>query len=58
MNLVARGRNGSRECSGSVRSARARAIDFLLAMVDGGGRDKVGAMTGAGPVASTAGPER
>ena len=31
--------------------ARARAIDFLLAMVDAGGRDKIAAMTGAGPVA-------
>ena len=31
--------------------ARARAIDFLLAMVDAGGRDKVAAMTGAGPAA-------
>ena len=29
--------------------ARAQAIDFLLAMVDAGGRDKVAAMTGAGP---------
>jgi DNA-binding MarR family transcriptional regulator len=29
----------------------ARAIDFLLAMVDAGGRDKVAAMTGAGPAA-------
>ena len=31
--------------------ARAQAIDFLLAMVDAGGRDKVAAMTGAGPAA-------
>jgi DNA-binding MarR family transcriptional regulator len=30
---------------------RARAIDFLLAMVDAGGRDKIAAMTGAGPAA-------
>ena len=29
--------------------ARAQAIDFLLAMVDAGGRDKIAAMTGAGP---------
>ena len=29
--------------------ARAQAIDFLLAMVDAGGRDKVAAMTGSGP---------
>jgi hypothetical protein len=29
--------------------ARAQAVDFLLAMVDAGGRDKVAAMTGAGP---------
>ena len=28
---------------------RAQAIDFLLAMVDAGGRDKVAAMTGSGP---------
>jgi len=28
---------------------RARAIDFLLSMIDAGGRDKVAAMTGAGP---------
>lgn len=28
--------------------ARAQAIEFLLAMVDAGGRDKVAAMTGAG----------
>ena len=38
--------------------ARARAIDFLLAMVDAGGRDKVAAMTGTGPASSTEGPER
>jgi len=31
--------------------ARAQAIDFLLAMVDADGRDKVAAMTGAGPAA-------
>ncbi len=31
------------------RPERARAIEFLLAMVDAGGRDKVAAMTGAGP---------
>ncbi|MGI8567897.1 MAG: MarR family winged helix-turn-helix transcriptional regulator [Methylocella sp.] len=31
--------------------ARAQAIDFLLAMVDAGGRDKVAAMSGAGPAA-------
>jgi len=31
--------------------ARAQAIDFLLAMVDAGGRDKVAAITGAGPAA-------
>ena len=31
--------------------ARAQAIDFLLAMIDAGGRDKVAAMTGAGPAA-------
>jgi DNA-binding MarR family transcriptional regulator len=30
-------------------AARAQAIDFLLAMVDAGGRDKVAAMIGAGP---------
>jgi hypothetical protein len=29
--------------------ARAQAIDFLLAMIDAGRRDKVAAMTGAGP---------
>jgi DNA-binding MarR family transcriptional regulator len=29
----------------------ARAIDFLLAMVDAGGRDKIAAMIGAGPAA-------
>jgi len=31
--------------------ARAQAIDFLLALVDADGRDKVAAMTGAGPAA-------
>jgi DNA-binding MarR family transcriptional regulator len=31
--------------------ARAQAIDFLLAMVDAGRRDKIAAMTGAGPAA-------
>ncbi|MGB6176847.1 MAG: MarR family transcriptional regulator [Methylocella sp.] len=36
----------------------ARAIDFLLAMVDAGRRDKPAAMTGAGPAASTLGPDR
>jgi DNA-binding MarR family transcriptional regulator len=30
-------------------AARAQAIDFLLAMVDAGGRDEVAAMTGVGP---------
>ncbi len=30
---------------------RAQVIDFLLAMVDAGGRDEVAAMTGAGPAA-------
>ena len=31
--------------------ARAQAIDFLLAMIDAGGRDKVAAMTSVGPPA-------
>ncbi len=31
--------------------APAQAIDFLLGMVDAGGRDKIAAMTGAGPAA-------
>jgi DNA-binding MarR family transcriptional regulator len=31
--------------------ARAQAVDFLLAMVDAGERDKIAAMTGAGPAA-------
>jgi DNA-binding MarR family transcriptional regulator len=35
----------------------ARAIGFLLAMVDAGGRDKIAAMTGAGGGASGPGPE-
>ena len=30
--------------------ARGQAIDFLLAMIDVGRRDKIAAMTGAGPV--------
>jgi DNA-binding MarR family transcriptional regulator len=38
--------------------ARAQAIDFLLAMIDAGGRDKVAAMTGSGSASSTVGPER
>jgi DNA-binding MarR family transcriptional regulator len=38
--------------------ARSQAIDFLLAMIDAGGRDKAAAMTGAGPASSTVGPER
>ena len=37
-------------------SARGQAIDFLLAMIDAGGR--VVAMTGAGPAAGTVGAER
>ena len=38
--------------------ARAQAIDFLLAMVDSGGRDNVATMTSAGPPSGTVGPER
>ena len=38
--------------------ARAHAAGFLLAMGGAGGRDKIAAMTGAGPAASTKGPER
>ncbi|PNE11132.1 MAG: MarR family transcriptional regulator [Beijerinckiaceae bacterium] len=38
--------------------ARAQAAGFLFAMAGSGGRDKVAAMTGAGPASSTEGPER
>jgi DNA-binding MarR family transcriptional regulator len=38
--------------------ARGQAIDFLLAMIDAGGQDKVAAMTGAGPASGTVGAER
>jgi hypothetical protein len=36
---------------GERPEAPAQAIDFLLGMVDAGGRDKIAAMTGAGPAA-------
>ncbi|WP_156898249.1 MarR family winged helix-turn-helix transcriptional regulator [Methylocapsa acidiphila] len=38
--------------------ARADAIDFLLAMVDAGERDKVAALVGARPVLAAPGPRR
>ncbi len=51
-------RRFARVFAGLPEDARPQAIAFLLAMVDASGRDKVVAMTGAGPASSTAGPER
>jgi DNA-binding MarR family transcriptional regulator len=38
----------ARVFAGLPEAARSRAMDFLLAMVDAGGRDKIAAVTGAG----------
>jgi DNA-binding MarR family transcriptional regulator len=46
---VLQSRRFARVFAGLPKGAHPRAIDFLLAMIDAAGRDKVAAMTGAGP---------